>query len=412
MKLKAGALYFAIVIAFFIAIISAAILMLAAHYRNTYLKEIRFARLLNNLNAGVDYALMVPFKNEATTNIDLYADQSDSLIIARKHWGLFDLAIIKTFILSDTLKRAMLIGTTTDSTAIYMADEDRPLLLGGKAKLTGNVYLPKSGLKKSYVDGKPYAYEKMVYEGRILHSTRKLESVDQEILTLLQKRLAQSERQLPMLSEAKINHSFFEETLEFALAPKAQLKDVELKGNIVLYADSAITIAASSKLDGVQLYAPFIKIEEGFKGNCQLFATDSIMIGKRSKLSYPSVAAVIKTADAKGLAQLSLAEGVDFEGVLLTYEAKRSPLQTLISLGANSKVKGEIYSVGLLQLTKGVVVEGKVSCHRFLMNFSGAIYENFLIDVDLNRKSRSTYYLSSRFFKSTTQNKVLKWLAQ
>ncbi len=408
MKLNAGALYFAIVIAFFIAVVSAAMILLAAHYRHTYLKEIRWGRLLNNLNSGVDYVLMAANPKEETKLIDLYADQRDSLILVQQRWGLFDLAIIKTFILQDTLKRAVLIGTSTDSTAVYMADEDRPLSLGGKTKIKGNAYLPKSGVKKAYIDGQPYLNEKLVDEGKILNSTRTLEAIDQQMLTELQVR--QRMGKLQRLSTTQINQSFFEETLSFSLAPKAELKNVELKGNIILYADSSITIAASSKLDGVQLYAPFIKIEEGFKGNCQLFATDSILIGKRAQLHYPSVAMLLKNDKFKGVPQLSLAENVRFEGILCAYEFKRSPLQTLISLGTNTQVKGEIYSAGMLKLNKGVQIAGKVSCHRFLMNFSGALYENILIDVTLNRKARNRHYLSSRLFNLTQPHQILKWL--
>lgn len=410
MMIKAGALYFAIVIAFFIAIVSASLLMLAAHYRNTYLKEIRFTRLLNNLNSGVELALADIGKLEGTKVIDLYADGTDSLVVERKQWGVFDLALVRTFILQDTLKRAMLIGTGTDSTAVYLSDEDRPLLLGGTTKISGNAYLPKSGVKKSYVDGKPYANEKLIYDGRILHSSRSLKAIDKYMVDKLKAEFTKKDQQRPLLNEKTITQSFFAATLTFDLIAKANLKNVELKGNIILYADSSITISASAQLEGIQLYAPYIKIEDGFKGNCQLFATDSIVIGKKVKLNYPSVAAVIRTEQSADQPHLVLGNEVNFEGILFSYEAKRSPLQTMVTLGKDTKVKGEIYSTGLLVLSKGTAVDGKISCNRLMMYFSGALYENFLIDVNLNRKARSPYYLSSRLFEPNLQYKVLKWM--
>lgn len=410
MMFKAGALYFAIVIAFFIAIVSASLLMLGAHYRSAYLKEIRFGRLLNNLNSGVEFVLADRGKFEETKVVDLYADGTDSLKIERKPWGLFDLAVMSSFVLQDTLKRAMLIGTVTDSTAVYLSDEDRPLSLGGTTMISGNVYLPKSGVKQSYVDGKPYAHEKLINEGKISHSSRTLKTLTKEMLNGLKDKLVKPKHQLPLLNEAVVNQSFFAETLVFGLDQKAILKNVKLKGNVILYADSSITIRASAQLDGIQLYAPYIKIEEGFNGNCQLFATDSIVIAKKAKLNYPSVAAVIRADQAVAVPQIVLGNDVNFEGILFSYEAKRSPLQTLISLGKNTKVKGEIYSTGLLALSKGVRVEGKVSCNRFLMHATGTLYENFLIDVTLNRPDRNSYYLSSRLFEPNFQQKVLKWM--
>lgn len=410
MMVKAGALYFAIVIAFFIAIISVSLLMLGVHYRSTYLKEIRFTRLLNNLTSGIEFVLMDTEKTEGVSVVDLYADGADSLIIDRKRWGLFDLAIIKTFILQDTLKRAMLIGTATDSTAVYLSDEDRPLLVGGTTKISGDVYLPKSGIKKSYVDGKPYANEKLIYDGKILHSSRTLKAVDHKILDVLKAQFEKQGQQRPLLDETIINHSFLEQTLSFDLAAKANLKNVQLKGNIILYADSSITVSASAKLDGIQLYAPFIKLEEGFNGNCQLFATDSIVIGKNAKLNYPSVAVVIKTDKSVDQPRIVLGDNVSFEGILFSYETKRSPLQTMITLGKSTSVKGEIYSTGLLALSKGTTVDGKISCNRLMMHFSGVLYENFLIDVNLSRKARSPYYLSSSLFEPKLQCQILKWI--
>ncbi|TKC12048.1 hypothetical protein FA048_00060 [Pedobacter polaris] len=407
--LKAGALYFSIVIAFFIAVISASLIMLAAHYRNSYLKEIRFNRLQNNLNSGVKYVLAED-GNYGLKGLDLFGKDADSLIIERKQWGFYDLAVIKAFILQDTLKKVMLIGVRPDSTVLYLSDEDRPLSLSGNTKITGNAELPKAGLKKSYAEGKPYANAQLIYGGNTSFSSRSLKPINQTLLKAIKDKLDLSSKELPMLERSELKVSFLDSTQSFRLLQKANLNNVNLNGNIMLFADSSVTISASSTLNGIQLFAPFIKVEDGFKGSCQLFATDSIRIGNQVNLHYPSVAAVIRTEKSGSLPKIALGENVNFEGILFTHEEKRSPLQTIISLGKQNHIKGEVFSTGMVKLEKGVVVDGKIACNRFIMQTPTTLYENFLIDVNFNNKARSRYYLSARLFNTNNENKVLKWL--
>lgn len=407
---KAGALYFSIVIAFFIAVISASLIMLAAHYRNAYLKEIRFDRLRHNLNSGVTVALASDLSDNNINNFDMYGDGLDSLTVERKQWGIYDLAIIRTFVNEDTLKKAMLIGIVPDSIALYLSDEDRPLSVSGTTKITGDVVLPKAGLKKSYVEGKPYANDQLFYNGRTSFSSRTLSPVNQVVLQTIQGKFEMYNNNIPLLDTKELHVSFLSNMQSFKLTGKAKLNNVNLKGNIILIADSAITIDANSKIDGIQIYAPFINVENGFKGNCQLFATDSIHIGNQVSLAYPSVAAVISKRKTDAIPQIFLGTGVSFEGVIFTYEEKRTALQTLISLGKETHVKGEVFSTGLLKLQKGVIVDGKVSCNRFIMRTPTTLYENFLIDVTFNRRARSRYYLSARLFDSKNEKNVLKWL--
>ncbi|MBB2145791.1 hypothetical protein GM921_09855 [Pedobacter sp. LMG 31464] len=408
--LKAGALYFSLTIAFFIAVISALLIMLAAHYRGVYLKEIRFARLAENLDSGSAYVLADQNWVEGKKIMDLYGDGTDSLLLEQKQWGLFDLAVLRSFRLQDTLQRAFLIGRQTDSVALYLSDEDRPLALSGDTKITGDVVLPKAGIKKAYAEGKPYANVQTVYGGKMSFSDRNLNELDQSMLKKLKDHLLQDRERLPLLIQSELVVSFLDSTQSFRLAKNAELNAVALKGNLILFADSSVTITRSARLTGIQIYAPVIHIEAGFKGNCQLFATESIVVEKEVALDFPSVLGVIRTSPSVAQPNISLGDHVVFNGIIFSHEQKRSPLQTLVSLGKETKVKGEVYSTGLVKLSKGVVIEGKVSCHRFIMQTPVTLYENFLIDVLLNRRARSRYYLSSRLFQGGQSNHILKWL--
>lgn len=407
--LKAGSLYFSIVIAFLIAVISASFMMLATHYRNTYLKEIRHAKLRRNLNSGIIYALADDSLFTGHRSIDLFADQTDSLMITKKQWGAFELVTLAAFIQTDTLKQAFLVGNQTDSTALYLADEDRPLSISGNTKITGNVSIPKSGMRKAYVDGKAYLNKELIYHGKIDFSERKLVPLNLSVLKGIKENL-KGNKTFPMLNSHERYVSFLDSVQQFKLPKIAELSDVKLKGNIILFSDSIVNIAASAQLDGIQIYAPIINVANNFKGNCQLYALDSIVVGSDVNFNFPSVIAIVSLPQSESQSQIRIGENLHFDGILLSCEEERSPLQTLISLGRKTAINGEIYVNGLLKFENDMVVNGKVACNTFVMRSKGVLYENFLIDATFNRLARNKYYLSSPLFENNKERKVLKWL--
>jgi cytoskeletal protein CcmA (bactofilin family) len=409
---KAGALYFAIVVAFFIALVCAAMIMVSAYYKNTYLKQVRFERLKANLRSGIVYALSDTsyFDAPQTENMDLFGKGNDSLTLYKEPWGLFTLYAIKSFINKDTIQRAMLIGRIPDTVTLYLADEDRPLFLSGKTYLAGDVYVPKSGIRKSYADGKPFYREKLLDAGTIKYSGKKLKGVDSVLIQNVYSGLNIG-KGIVGLPQKNIKSSFLDSSLRYQFKTKLKLNDVDLKGHIIIYSDSAVYIGSDAKIEGIQVYAPSIQIEQGFKGNGQFFASDSIIIGKNAILTYPSVAAVFRTDKSGIQPKIVLGNNAVFEGLLMSYEKKKSALQTNITFEKDAKLKGELFCTGVVKLTQGVILNGKISCNSILMQTQSNLYENYLIDVTLNTMARSSYYVGTRLFGSRNQEKkVVKWL--
>ncbi|MEH3112269.1 hypothetical protein [Pedobacter terrae] len=409
--LKAGALYFSIIVAFIIALICASLIMLAAHYRGSYLKEIRMARLSRNMDSGIAYVL-TQNANAKDNNIalDLFGDQTDSVFIETKHWGIFTLATVKSFVLTDTLKRSFLMGqeTTNDAVVLYLSDEDRPLSVSGDTRITGNVEVPKAGMRKSYVDSRPYSGDQLVY-GKIADSKRTLAGLENTWIKEIETELDFDHTKLPILSGGDEQVSFFAKAKKFNISTLGQITN-QFSGQVILYSDTTVEVSAASKLDNTIIYARSIVVADGFKGNCQLFARDSIVIGNDVNLSYPSVLGLVSKEKMVDQAKITLGKNNRFEGIIFSYEPKRSALQTLIGLGEQTIVQGEVYATGLIKLGKQVKVAGKVSCNRFIMQTPATLYENFLIDVILNRKARSRVYLSSAIFTGAAETqKILRW---
>jgi len=411
--LRAGALYFALISAFLIAVICASLIMVAAYYRDGYLKVLRAERLQRNMESSIAYVLGRDnsFIEEKNSLFDLLGEGTDSVNCSSSRWGIFELSMIKAFISNDTIKTSFLVGIDTrmDTLALYLSDEDRPLSVSGDTRLSGDVAAPKSGMRKSYVENRPYSGDKLVY-GKILESGRILPALSKELISSLEKELDRKFSKLASLPGQQINAPFLGEKKAFALSPSTTITG-KLSGKIALYADSTVFISREASLDNVVIYAQSIVLEEGFKGNCQLFARDSIIVGDKVVLDYPSVLGLLAKEKMVDQARIIVGKQAEISGVIFSYEPNRSPLQTMISFSENTKVKGEVYATGLVKLAKGVELIGKTSCNRFVMQTPTTLYENFLVDVKLNRRARDRHYLTSSLFEVKQGNKgVLKWL--
>lgn len=410
--LKAGALYFAVISAFLIAVICASLIMIAAYYRETYLRELRRARLERNMDSSVAYVL----KHRGalgmdSIRMDLLGQGTDSVSINSGLWGIFECPVIRAFVSTDTIKKSFLIGMDTrmDTLALYLSDEDRPLSVSGDTRVTGDAQVPKSGMRKSYVENRPYSGDRLVY-GKILESGRTLSPLSGDMIKALEKELDRNVSAIEVLPGKNMDVSFFGPKKVFSVPLQGKITG-ELSGQIVLYSDTSVFISRAAKLNNIIVYAHSITVEEGFEGNCQLFARDSIIVGDKVMLHYPSVLGLVGKEKTVDQARIMVGKDVSIAGMVFSYEPKRSALQTMISLSERTKVKGEVYSTGLIKLGKGVSVEGKTSCNRFIMQTPTTLYENFLVDVSLNRRARDRHYLSSPLFEAKRQQKgVLKWL--
>jgi hypothetical protein len=410
--IKASSLYVAIIIALVIAVLSGSLIATAYYYRWSLQKNQRQQRLMLNLESGCNLLLSKYFETqEELMSLDLFDTRQDSIFIRKKDWGIFDLAEVYAFEQLDTLKKSFLIAKDIqdDRAVLYLSDEDRPLSISGTSRISGDAYLPKSGIRQAYVDGKGYTGKQLVY-GKIKESGRDLPAFNEVKLTWLKEQLKDTV-DYELISGDSLINSFFKSTIKLRLKKNLML-DYYLKGNIIIYADSVLKISVNAFLEDVLVFAPAIIIEKGFKGSGQFFATDSIKLEEDVHLDYPSCLGVIKNETASHQPKISLANNIHFRGVIFTEEKERSTLQTMVSMAKNNFVEGEIFVKGMLKLEKPQTIKGKVSCNRFIIQTPSTLYENYLIDISLDRNTLNSYYLSTNLWVQNKDlpNKVLKWL--
>jgi hypothetical protein len=414
--IRASALYISLILSLMIVLICGSVLLIGYTYRLEQKKQERSQILERNLESATVMLLQEDFKPDTLEALSLFGTETDTVMLAKRGWGLYELASIRAWINTDTLSRVFLMAPQLSDTlrALYLSDEDRPLSISGKSLIKGTAYLPKSGIRASYVDGSTYTDKTLVY-GTSKFSERTMPVLDQDILqtcNTMFDELARSDKKDPGLPADSVSNSFFQPLRKvFVQGSQADLSGRTLKGNLVIQCDTSLIVDASTILDQVILVAPHVLVKSGFKGNVQIFARDSITIADDVQLDYPSALLVLKADTAKFQIRIDIGKNCRISGQVIAYEKERSTLMPIISVGTGTVIQGELFSQGYLKFDRKTLVQGTVSAIRFMAKTSSSLYENYLIDTQINRRDLSRYYLGTKLLKgASTQNKILCWL--
>ena len=414
--LKASALYLVIVIALAIGLICSSLVAVAYFYRAEYQKKFRSDRLNHNLLSGINLLLATPdAAYKEPERIGLFGSEKDSIVVQKKPWGIFDIGTVRAFAQRDTIYKAFSIAGAVDSAkwaALYIADDDRPISPSGKNRIEGTAFLPKAGIQTAYVDNKAYEGDKRLVIGGKKISDKTLPVLDADRLSLLDSYFQQKGDSRNPGDSISISYLKPTKTLDFKKQAYT-LSNIRLKGNLVLRSDTTLTIDSSAKLDNILVFAPAIIVKEGFKGNCQLFATDSISVAKDCHFNYPSCLGIIrsKTGKFSPQAKITVGEASTISGTVFTWEKTPGALKPVIRISKKDTISGQIYSQDGLSLKDGCVVYGSLYTQRFLYQNSFTLYENYLINAELNSRGLSPYYLGSGMLPAVSKKKkILQWL--
>ncbi|MEZ2337950.1 hypothetical protein AB6735_20040 [Mucilaginibacter sp. RCC_168] len=407
-----------IIIALVISLICSALISAAYFYRAQYQLHFQYDRLMNNCNSGIQILLNNGDSSYREPQaLSLSGNPTDSIILQKYPWGIFDIGVIKTFSHRDTLWRVFSIANQIDSSkwsSVYLIDEDRPLSLSGKTSICGDARLPKAGVKTAYLDNQSYTGNEHLVKGHIFDSDRQLPPLAGPRLELIRRLFRQPEEtgRRPAPSGGT-TRSFRLSTRVIRLDDLTTLQNASFSGNLILYSDTTLTIDSTVSLQDVIVVAKSIQVKSGFHGHCQLYATDSLSVGSDCHFTYPSCLALFRsTAGVTDLpGRISLGEHSHVEGLIFTYEKQTGKLPPIIRLAKNTMVSGQIYSQGSLSLKEGVNIQGGVMTSRFLYASSITLYENYLVNTRIDLTTLSRYYLSSPLSPSAgaTQH-ILQWL--
>ncbi|AWX43274.1 hypothetical protein HME9304_00261 [Flagellimonas maritima] len=415
-KIKAGALQFVLLVG---AVIAVLLLTFALLHKTHVLfgkKTSKTIAVIKKADLGLNYAMRqdILINDSVTLKIPLDEDGVE-VSVFKSYWGIFEKYTVSSRFKKTVFEKTALVGGAVEGQfpALYLKDNDRPMIIAGSAKITGNAYLPEQGIRPGTIAGEFYKFNLPVY-GAVKQSSNEFLIID----TSLKKYL----KELPKRGnyDFRENHIRFSEGLVLINSFKAptkyiegdviRLSHVDLRGNIMVKASQKIYVGKNSNLKDIVLIAPKISIESGFNGILQCIATESIKVENRVILDYPSVLVVnrgdMPNPKNRSETNIQIGKNVLIKGIVAYMEdGDEENFIPQIKVNENTTVFGEIYCEKNLELKGGVI--GNITTDAFIALEKGSIYQNHLFNGTINSKLLPTAYAGLLFNK---EKALAKWL--
>lgn len=300
--------------------------------------------------------------------------------------------------------------------ALYLQEDNRPMVIAGDARINGDAYLPERGIKMGNIQGFGYTKTQLVY-GHQRQSKSRLPELEKGMVGQLKQLTATgfmpTGNDLMLKTGAMVKNGFQQET-QIIRGVNVDLENVSLTGNIMVWASHQINVFDTAVLQDVVLIAPEIHIADGVNGNFQALATKQIMVGRNCNLVYPTILAVQETGRFKGNTDMSLEpslvinSGSTISGTILFLDGNDAKYYTPdIKIDEDTAVFGELFSEGYLEL-KGEVF-GSVYTKAFIAMENGNLYLNHLYNGRIDASLLPMAY-GGLVFSDRPANKVMKWL--
>ncbi|MEO1437948.1 MAG: hypothetical protein AAFV80_20570 [Bacteroidota bacterium] len=220
MKLKARALLFALVIGSVVAILSMSMVRMAG------LNQFRWAvaefqsQQWQIEQSAWTYLKAVDATGSFSSWVDIHDNGHDSVFIGSDVWGMigYSWSVVpgNAHLGLEPIRKSAFWSfpspILSDHTALYLADQNRPLAMVGEAKIIGTAYLPKSGVRRGNIHGNTYQGQQFV-EGSRLESKHQLPDLEVDIQRLFEQliRLGRT-RPIPAF-QTQLDQSFSDSVL-------------------------------------------------------------------------------------------------------------------------------------------------------------------------------------------------------
>lgn len=419
-KIQAGALQFVVFIGVVIAILLGSFLTLT-HIHNLFGKQTDLTiQTIKNADLGIAYALQNNNIHNDSVSIDFLNAENKSVVVSKNNWGIFEKIASVSKIKNKLFIKIALSGgkyPIKDRPALYLKDDNRPLVVVGNTKIEGLSYLPKQGVRSGNISGTSYFSRTFIYG-----QTRESKSSLPEFSSILKNSI--KDLSAPNFTPNKnillqykphsvFKNSFSKPTQYIIHDGTLDLTSSTIIGNIIVWSTTKIIVHSSSTIKGIILIAPEIEIKSNTKGTFQAFATKKINIGSRCNLEYPSALVLndksipSTNSNSKNTNQIFINKGTTVKGVVIYLGNDNTRnFNPQIVIEENTQIFGEVYCNQSLEL-KGTV-NGTVFTSKFIAKQFGSIYQNHIYHGKiLNSK------LSEEFVGLTMNNKnksIAKWL--
>ncbi len=402
MKIKASSLFYAIMVSLLIGLLCTLVILQKYYHFVEIASYHRQIALIDNCKSGMNLLkYTTQYRNNGSKVIDLYGAEEDSVKLTQRDWGCFSVFCSQAFRRGDTLSLINLMGANIsqqNNYSLYLPDHNRPLSLCGKTKIEGTVFIPESGVKRAYIEGRSYVGSQLIY-GSIKKSESKLPKLNSQWLAQLEDLLHFSSLseydQISFSSlETDLKNDFADRTKVLYASDSISISNLSLNGNIVVISTTAIFVKRSAHLENIILVAPRIYLDRSVNFQGQLLASKTILIDENSTLEFPS--AVLGIGDSLNI---HISSNAEINGsILLTGDQN-----DLLAIDADAIVVGQVYNSGVTQL-RGTIL-GNLTTNKFYLKTPSSVYENHILGGAITNNN-----FPMEYFGLYWANKNIDWI--
>lgn len=414
-KIRAGALQFVLLIGTLISVLLLTFVLLHQTHSLFVKKTAKTIEVIQKADLGLQLALQQEMALNDSVSLSMESGDGIALTAVKTYWGVFEkYTMVSQFGKTRFVKTALVGGgVEEDFSALYIKDNNRPMIVAGKSKISGDAHVPQQGIRQGTIRGQFHQFGSPVY-GRLKTSSSTLPALNSGLRTHMKQLIAQEmggfgQNTIRFSRGLAYSNSFGSPT-QYLQGDVIRLSGTDLRGNIVVKASQQIIVGRDSYLKDVVLVAPQITIENGFKGSLQAIATHGILVGEGVMLEYPSALVVERGSrpnpKEQCKANITIAKGTEIGGVIAYFEnSEERNYFPQITIAEKVLVQGEIYCEKNLEL-KGNVI-GNVTTDAFVALENGSVYQNHLFQGTINATLIPEPYAGLLY---NTKKAVAKWL--
>ena len=415
-KIKGGALQFVLFVGSVIAVLLLSFVLVSYSHNLFQKKTDQTIAVIKAADMALQQSFGHHLRDGESKQVPIYNDFGIGTMVSKNYWGLLELRRVLAKKGQFTFEKLAFVGhSDIERAALYLKDNQRPLVLAGNTKIMGTAHLPERGVKMGNIHGYGYYAQQLIY-GKEKRSGLELPKLTGEIQSQLTKLTSlghQPKAERISLKKNMLYANSFKNPTQVIQGDDVVLDEIILTGNIIVWASHKIEVKASSRLQDVLLLAPNVEIDDWSKGNFQVLASKTIKVGRGAVLEYPSILAV-KTYGRDSLFQKSIEPNIYMDshaqvrGMVL-YQDQSDPnrIKPHIKIDENAKVIGEVYSSQNVEL-KGSVF-GSLTTSGFVALENGSIYQNHIYNGQINSEILDRQY-AGLVYGNSIPNQVVKWL--
>ncbi|WP_425237703.1 hypothetical protein [Ulvibacterium sp.] len=416
-KIKAGALQFVLFIGAIIAILLFSFVLISYTHSFFGKKTDLTVDIIQETEYGLQYAYQRNMGVGEILQVPTNRDTDISITVQKTYWGIFEKYVSIAEQGKQSFSKLALSGNRYPDglPALYLRDKQRPLIIAGNSKITGDAYLPQQGIRMGNISGNSYRHSRLVH-GRERQSKTTMPKLAEETIGEINRLLnanQSGESTIPLRPKMEVKNSFASPTVhinDYII----ELESVSLTGNIKIMASHKLVVHPTAMLRDVVLVAPEIEIRDGVKGYFQAIASKKIHMGKHCELAYPS-ALVVKEKQSNRTPQnrnpaanlfvddQSVVNGI----VLYLDESEERTYAPQLKISENALVRGQVYCTENLELPGTIL--GNATTDAFIALANGSIYQNHLYNGHIDSAKLPLAYVGLPIAGSGDK-KTMKWL--